>query len=64
LFSGRALPVPRPENNKLYLKLRDDPTVINVAALNAEQLPPPPVDGGEEATPTEAPHSGAAGSAF
>lgn len=64
-FPGRALPVPRPENNKLYLKLRDDPTVINVAALSAEQLPPPPpVDGGQQATPTEAPHSGAAGSAL
>jgi hypothetical protein len=39
-FPGRALPVPRPETDKLYIKLRDDPAVINVAALSAEELPP------------------------
>ncbi len=40
-FPGRALPVPRPENAKLYLKLRDDPTVINTVALAPEELPAP-----------------------
>jgi len=39
-FPGRALPVPRPEQSKLYIKLRDDPAVINAAALVAEELPP------------------------
>jgi hypothetical protein len=38
-FPGRALPVPRPGKNGLYLKLRDDPTVVNVAALVTEELP-------------------------
>jgi hypothetical protein len=43
-FPGRALPVPRPEKSKLYLKLRDDPAVINAVALNAEELPAPPTE--------------------
>lgn len=43
-FPGRALPVPRPEKTKLYLKLRDDPAVINAAALAAEELPAPPAE--------------------
>lgn len=38
-FPGRALPVPRPGKNGLYIKLRDDPTVINVAALAADDPP-------------------------
>jgi len=38
-FPGRALPVPRPGKSGLYLKLRDDPSVINIAALTPEQLP-------------------------
>lgn len=41
-FPGRALPVPRPEKAKLYIKLRDDPAVINTAALTLEELPAPP----------------------
>lgn len=41
-FPGRALPVPRPGKSGLYVKLRDDPTVVNVAALDAEELPAPP----------------------
>lgn len=41
-FPGRALPVPRPEKNKLYIKLRDDPAVINAAALATEELPAAP----------------------
>ncbi len=41
-FPGGALPVPRPSNGRLYLKLRDDPAVVNQVALAAQQLPPPP----------------------
>jgi len=39
-FPGFALPVPHPTEGQLYLKLRDDPTVINSATLTAQQLPP------------------------
>jgi len=41
-FPGYVLPVPRPESGELYLKLRDDPSVVNAVTLAAEQLPPPP----------------------
>ena len=41
-FPGRALPVPHPGKSGLYLKLRDDPSVINSATLIAEELPAPP----------------------
>jgi hypothetical protein len=41
-FPGYILPVPRPEGGQLYLKLRDDPTVVNQVTLTAENLPPPP----------------------
>lgn len=50
-FPGRALPVPRPSKSGLYLKLRDDPSVVNVAALVPVELP---------AAPTEAPPAAAA----
>lgn len=40
-FPGRTLPVPRPLDRGLYLKLRDDPAVINVATLVAQQTPAP-----------------------
>lgn len=50
-FPGRALPVPRPGKSGLYVRLRDDPSVINVAALTAEELAPPP---GAAAAPTPA----------
>jgi hypothetical protein len=42
-FPGRVLPVPHPESAKLYIKLRDDPAVVNVAALVAAELPASPV---------------------
>ena len=54
-FPGRALPVPRPDKSKLYLKLRDDPAVINSAALVAQELPAPPA-----AEPSETPPQAAA----
>ena len=41
-FPGYVLPVPRPEGGQLYLKLRDDPSVVNQVMLAAEKLPPPP----------------------
>jgi hypothetical protein len=41
-FPGYALPVPRPADGRLYVRLRDDPQVINLAALAVEQLPPSP----------------------
>lgn len=39
-FPGNALPVPRPAEGQLYLKLRDDPSVVNATTLIAQQLPP------------------------
>ncbi len=41
-FAGYSLPVPHPSGGQLYLRLRDDPAVINTAALTAELLPPSP----------------------
>jgi hypothetical protein len=41
-FPGYALPVPHPKDGKLYVKLRDDPAVINIASVAERQLPPPP----------------------
>jgi len=41
-FPGSALPVPHPTLDYLYVKLRDDPSVIHVAAISAQQLPPSP----------------------
>ncbi|HZO23392.1 MAG TPA: hypothetical protein VFB37_12890 [Steroidobacteraceae bacterium] len=41
-FPGYALPVPHPTNGLLYVKLRDDPSVISRAVLSAQVLPPTP----------------------
>lgn len=41
-FPGYALPVPHPKDGKLYVKLRDDPQVINLASIAARHLPPSP----------------------
>jgi len=41
-FPGYVLPVPHPAGGQLYLKLRDDPSVVNQVTLAAEMLPPPP----------------------
>jgi hypothetical protein len=38
-FPGVALPVPRPIDGQLYVKLRDDPSVVNTTTLIAQQLP-------------------------
>ena len=45
-FLGSALPVPHPGAGPLYVKLRDDPAVINPATLEMQQLPPSPTDQG------------------
>jgi hypothetical protein len=39
-FPGYSLPVPHPVNDVLYVRLRDDPTVVSRATLNAQQIPP------------------------
>jgi len=41
-FLASALPVPHPASGALYVKLRDDPNVINLSTLTAEQLPEAP----------------------
>jgi hypothetical protein len=41
-FPGYTLPVPHPASGQLYLKLRDDPSVVNQLTLAAEGPPPPP----------------------
>jgi hypothetical protein len=41
-FPGYVLPVPHPDGGEIYVKLRDDPSVVNQVTLAAEQLPPPP----------------------
>jgi hypothetical protein len=38
-FLGSALPIPHPGTGPLYVKLRDDTAVINMATLSARQLP-------------------------
>ena len=50
-FPGRALPVPRPGKSGLYLKLRDDPAVVNSATVVAEELPAPTEDATHAAPP-------------
>ena len=39
-FLGAALPVPHPAAGTLYVRLRDDPTVVNPANLETQLLPP------------------------
>ena len=39
-FLGAALPVPHPKSGQLYLKLRDDPSVINPTLLTAQEIAP------------------------
>ncbi|MEA3180173.1 MAG: hypothetical protein QOI59_3696 [Gammaproteobacteria bacterium] len=41
-FPGYSLPVPHPVNDVLFVKLRDDPTVVSRATLAAQQLAPSP----------------------
>jgi hypothetical protein len=53
-FLGSALPVPHPKSGSLYLKLRDNPSVVNTTSLAAQEIP---------ATPEEAARAGARNSA-
>jgi hypothetical protein len=39
-FPGYSLPVPHPTDGQLYVKLRDDPSVVNPATVPTQQLPP------------------------
>jgi hypothetical protein len=48
-FLGSALPVPHPKGGSLYVKLRDNPSVINATTLTAQEVPPSP----DEAARTE-----------
>jgi hypothetical protein len=41
-FLGSALPVPHPTLGPLYVKLRDNPSVINPTTLETQQLPASP----------------------
>jgi hypothetical protein len=43
-FLGPAIPVPHPSGATLFLKLRDDPEVVNPTRLTAQQLPATPAD--------------------
>jgi hypothetical protein len=38
-FLGSALPVPHPNGSPLFVKLRDDPSVVNPTTLEAQQMP-------------------------
>jgi hypothetical protein len=49
-FPGYALPVPHPHDGQLFVKLRDDPGVINAASMDTLELP---------STPQEAERAGA-----
>lgn len=40
-FPGSALPVPHPDGDGLYVKLRDDPSAVNQVTLAVQQLPAP-----------------------
>ncbi|GAC1330090.1 MAG: hypothetical protein NVS1B6_04510 [Steroidobacteraceae bacterium] len=48
-FLGSALPVPHPTAGALYVKLRDDPSVINATSMEVQQLPPSPNDAAHSA---------------
>jgi hypothetical protein len=39
-FLGSALPVPHPKTGLLYVKLRDDPTVVNLTSLPIQEIAP------------------------
>jgi hypothetical protein len=40
-FPGYSMPVPHPSaEGNLYVRLRDDPTVVHLTSLGAQQLPP------------------------
>lgn len=38
-FPGASLPVPHPSEDHLYIRLRDDPSIVHMASIAAQQLP-------------------------
>ncbi|HVN46771.1 MAG TPA: hypothetical protein VMT66_16195 [Steroidobacteraceae bacterium] len=48
-FTAGTLRIPRPQQGKLYVKLRDDPAVVNVALVDVKA--PPAATDGMEASP-------------
>jgi len=54
-FPGYALPVPHPKDGQLFVKLRDDPGVVNLASVDTRELPPTP----QEAERASARHAAA-----
>ena len=54
-FPGYSLPVPHPKDGELFVKLRDDPSVINQASIDTRELPPTP----QEAERASARHAAA-----
>ncbi|HEY1892510.1 MAG TPA: hypothetical protein VGG63_19090 [Steroidobacteraceae bacterium] len=41
-FPGYTLPLPHPRNGQIFVKLRDDPGVVNTASVDTRELPPSP----------------------
>jgi len=53
-FLGSALPVPHPKSGQLYLKLRDDPSVVNPTLLAVTEMAPSNEDAARAAARTSA----------
>jgi hypothetical protein len=53
-FLGSALPVPHPKSGQLYLKLRDDPSVVNPTLLAVTEIAPSNEDATRAAARTSA----------
>jgi len=49
-FPGYALPVPQPTDGQLYVKLRDDPSVVSPVAIAVVRLPPTPEEAARAAS--------------
>ncbi|HTD56350.1 MAG TPA: hypothetical protein VK670_13260, partial [Silvibacterium sp.] len=63
-FPGSELSVPHPEGGSgLYIKLRDDPAVVNVVTLQPQPLPPTKAQSASAHQPRRGSNSGAGGSA-
>jgi hypothetical protein len=58
-FPGNVLPVPHPSSGELYVKLRDDPTVVNQVSLVAENVGPKPVPAAKPAPASNPPATAA-----
>jgi hypothetical protein len=41
-FPGYDLPIPHPQHGQLFVKLRDDPGVVNLASVDTRELPSSP----------------------